>query len=159
MKGSPLVIDQLASLLRGELAARDQYFAHARQYLDLGLTELYEHAKHEMEHETQHAEAIIDRMLFLETRPDLSQLDALNVGHDVPSMLKNDLATEYRVVTELRNAIAVCESEQDFVTRDMLLQQLEDTEADHAHWLEQQLKLIDLMGLQNYIQSKIGGAA
>ena len=159
MKGSQLVIDQLASLLRGELAARDQYFAHAQQYKDWGLNELYEHTKHEMEHETQHAEAIIDRMLFLEAKPDLSQQDAISPGDDLPSMLKSDLAMEYRVVGDLRKAMAVCEAEQDYVTRDMLLTQLDDTETDHAHWLEQQLRLIDMIGLQNYTQSKSGNPA
>jgi bacterioferritin len=117
---------------------------------------LYEHARHEMEHETQHAEQIIDRMLFLEAAPDLSQQDPIAVGDDVPAMLKSDLAMEYQVVSNLRHAIAVAEAEQDYVTRDMLRQQLEDTEEDHAHWLEQQLRLIDRIGLANYLQSQIG---
>ncbi len=155
MKGSQRVIDQLAKLLKGELAARDQYLAHAKKYEDLGFTKLFEHSKHESEHESEHAEAIIARMLFLEAEPDLSQLDALNVGDDVPSMLQNDLDLEYSVVGALREAMKVCEEEQDYVSRDMLLKQLDDTEMDHAHWLEQQLGLIKLVGLPNYLQSQI----
>jgi bacterioferritin len=159
MKGSPAVVDQLAKLLRGELAARDQYFTHARVYEDLGLQKLYEHAIHEMEHETQHADAIMARMLFLEAKPDLSQKAPMKIGSDVPSMLQADLDMEYQVVADLREAMAVCEAEQDYVTRDMLLQQLDDTEMDHAHWLEQQLAQIRLMGLANYLQSQVTGSA
>lgn len=159
MKGSAAVVDQLAKLLRGELAARDQYFTHARTYRDWGLEKLYQHAIHEMEHETQHADAIMERMLFLEAQPDLSEKAPMQIGTDVPSMLRADLAKEYQVVADLREAIAVCEAEQDYVTRDMLRQQLEDTEMDHAHWLEQQLGLIEKVGLANYIQSQIGTPA
>lgn len=159
MKGSPAVVDQLAKLLRGELAARDQYFTHARMYRDWGLERLYQHAIHEMEHETQHADAIMERMLFLEAQPDLTEKAPMQIGNDVPSMIRADLAMEYQVVADLREAIAVCEREQDYVTRDMLLRQLDDTEMDHAHWLEQQLALIDRTGLQNYLQSQIAAGA
>lgn len=155
MKGSQRVIEQLSTLLSGELAARDQYFAHARLYADWGFSKLYEHTKHEMEHETQHADELIARLLFLEADVDLSKQDPLNVGDDVPSMLQNDLDLEYRVVEDLRKAMAVCEEEQDYVSRDMLLKMLDDTEMDHAYWLEQQLGLIKRVGLQNYLQSQI----
>ncbi|MEM9384487.1 MAG: bacterioferritin [Pseudomonadota bacterium] len=155
MKGSQRVIEQLAKLLSGELAARDQYFAHARHYADWGLTKLYEHTKHEMEHETQHADELIARLLFLEADVDLSKQDPLNVGDDVPSMLKNDLDLEYQVVGDLRAAMAICEEERDYVSRDMLLKMLDDTEVDHAHWLEQQLGLIKRVGLPNYLQSQM----
>ena len=70
-------------------------------------------------------------------------------------MLKADLEVEYHVVVELKKAIAACEKAQDFVTRDMLVVQLDDTEMDHAYWLEQQLKLINLLGLENYQQSQM----
>jgi bacterioferritin len=77
------------------------------------------------------------------------------VGHDVVSMLKNDLALEYHVSKALKAAMQLCEKEQDYVTREMLRTQLSDTEEDHAYWLEKQLRLIDLIGLQNYLQSQI----
>ena len=84
------------------------------------------------------------------------QVGKINIGTDVPAMLKNDLNLEYTVQEHLKEGIAICEAERDYVTRDMLVRQLEDTEQDHAHWLEKQLRLIELMGLQNYLQSQSG---
>lgn len=155
MKGSDKVIAQLQTLLNGELAARDQYFAHSRMYKDWGLNKLFERLNHEMEEETEHADALIERMMFLETQPDFSQQDAVRVGKDVPEMLQNDLDVEYEVVTALRKTIKICEEEQDYDTRRMLMKLLDDTEMDHAYWLEQQLGLIDKIGLPNYLQSQM----
>ena len=155
MKGKDRVINELKKLLAGELAARDQYFIHSRMCEDWGLTKLYEHYEHERDEETQHADALIKRILFLEGKPDLNNQDALNVGSDVVSMLQNDLALEYQVTGALKVVIKVCEEEQDYVTREMLEKQLSDTEEDHAYFLEKQLKLIKLIGLQNYLQSQM----
>jgi bacterioferritin len=155
MKGNDKVIAQLQKLLRYELAARDQYFTHSRMYDDWGLSKLYERLNHEMEEETEHADALIKRILFLEGTPDLSEQDNLYIGKTVPEMLQNDLKVEYAVVGMLKEAIAVCEQEQDFQTREILEPLLADTEEDHAYWLEQQLGLIDKIGLQNYIQSQM----
>jgi bacterioferritin len=155
MKGKDKVIQQLQKLLRGELAARDQYFTHSRMYADWGLNKLYERIHHEMQDETNHAAKLIERILFLEATPDLSQQDGLNIGKTVPEMLKNDLDYEYKVIGDLREAIAVCEQEQDYQTRDILRQMLADTEEDHAYWLEKQLGLIEKIGLQNYLQSQM----
>ena len=155
MQGSQRVIDELKKLLAGELAARDQYFIHSRMYDDWGLTKLYERLDHERQEETQHADAMIKRILFLGGMLDLNNQDQLNVGTDVVSMLKNDLALEYHVVGTLKAAIKLCEEEHDYVTRDLLKAQLFDTEEDHAYWLEKQLGLIDKIGLQNYLQSQM----
>ena len=155
MKGNEKVIQQLQKLLRGELAARDQYFTHSRMYDDWGLTKLYERIYHEMQDETQHADSLIKRILFLEGTPDLSQQDGLNIGSDVPSMLQSDLDLEYKVVDDLKEAIKVCEDEQDYQTREILKVILDDTEVDHAYWLEKQLGLIEKIGLQNYLQSQM----
>ena len=111
--------------------------------------------EHERDEETQHADAIIKRILFLEGKPDLNNQDTLNVGSDVVSMLQNDLALEYHVTGALKAVIKVCEEEQDYVSREMLEKQLSDTEEDHAYFLEKQLKLIKLIGLQNYLQSQM----
>lgn len=154
MKGNDTVIAQLQKLLRGELAARDQYFIHSRMYDDWGLTKLYERIGHEMEDETQHADDLIRRMLFLEATPDLSEQDPLRIGATVPEMLQKDLEVEYEVVAHLKEAILACEQEQDFQTREILEKMLEDTEEDHAYWLEKQLGLIEKIGLQNYLQSQ-----
>ena len=153
MKGSDKVLAHLQSLLNCELAARDQYFAHSRMYEDWGLTKLYERIDHEMQDETGHADELIKRMLFLEQQPDLSTPDPLKIGSTVPEMLQADLDVEYAVADALKEAINVCEQEQDFETRKILTVLLEDTEMDHAYWLEQQLGLIDRIGLANYLQS------
>jgi bacterioferritin len=79
----------------------------------------------------------------------------MKIGKTVPEMLKADLALEYKVDGELKKAMAACEKAQDYVSRDMLGVQLEDTEMDHAYFLEKQLKLIELVGLQNYQQSQM----
>lgn len=153
MKGNTEVINYLNEMIAGELAARDQYFIHAEMYADWGYDKLYEANHHEMLHETEHATQMIKRVLFLEGTPNMKP-EALAIGHDVPSMLKNDLELEYRVRDNLKRGIALCERLQDFVTRDLLVKQLEDTEEDHAHWLEKQLRQIEDMGLQNYLQSQ-----
>ena len=146
-------------MLAGELTAVDQYLIHGEMYADMGLNRLAEKSLHESEHERQHARALIQRILFLEGKPDLSKREGLNVGHTVPDMLASDLAVEYKVVKTLTAAIALSEAEQDYVTRDMLKIQLDDTEMDHAYFLEKQLRLIKLMGLENYLQSQINGDA
>lgn len=154
MKGSKKVIDALNGLLTHEMSAADQYFIHSRMYDDWGMTELYERLKHEQEEELDHAAKLIERILFLEGTPDVASRVALNIGKDVPSMLKSDLAYELSVVKELKKVIALCEKEQDYVSRQILVGLLDDTEIDHTYWLEKQLGLIDKMGLKNYIQSK-----
>lgn len=155
MKGDKKIIDILNSLLTGELTAVDQYLIHGEMYADMGLTQLAEKSIHESDHERQHARALIQRILFLEGKPDLSKREALKIGKTVPEMLKADLAVEYKVDDDLKKAIAACEKAQDYVSRDMLSVQLEDTEMDHAYFLEKQLKLIELVGLQNYLQSQM----
>lgn len=155
MKGDKKIIEVLNDLLAGELAAVDQYLIHGEMYADFGLPQLAEKSLHESEHERQHARAMIQRILFLQGKPNMVKRPALNIGSTVPEMLKSDLAVEYHVVGELKKAIAACEKAQDYVTRDMLAVQLEDTEMDHAYWLEQQLRLIELVGLANYQQSQM----
>lgn len=156
MKGSPAVIAQLQKQLRQELAARDQYFTHSRRYQDWGLSRLYQRIHHEMEEETAHADALIQRILFLEGSVDLAQRDEMFIGEDVPSMLRNDLKVEYATAANLKEAIAVCEREGDYHSREVLETLLRDTEEDHAYWLEQQLGLIERMGLANYLQAMSG---
>jgi bacterioferritin len=94
-------------------------------------------------------------MLFLEGIPNMVDRDGLMIGTDVPSMLESDLRVEYAVAQALKDAISLCETEQDYVTRDMLLILLDDTEMDHAYWLEQQLGLVKRLGLSNYLQSQM----
>lgn len=154
MIGSQKVIDYLNFLLGGELAARDQYFIHSEMYAEWHYGKLYDRIHHEMEDETLHAQTIIRRILMLSGTPKMT-VDAINIGATVPEMLQLDLDLEYQVQKHLKDGIALCEEERDYVTREMLVEQLKDTEEDHAHWLEQQLRLIDMIGLPNYLQSQM----
>ncbi|MGX9720571.1 bacterioferritin [Stenotrophomonas acidaminiphila] len=154
MQGHPEVIECLKELLRGELAARDQYFIHSRRYEDQGLHALYERIGHEMEEETGHADALLRRILFLGGDPDMRP-HAFAPGRTVVEMLEKDLQTEYQVRANLAAGMKLCEERGDYVSRDILLAQLRDTEEDHAWWLEQQLGLIRRIGLELYQTSKM----
>lgn len=154
MQGNQEVIDYMNFLLAGELAARDQYFIHSRMYAEWGYTKLFDRIGHEMEDETAHAENFIRRILMLGGTPKMVPA-ALRIGENVAQMLQYDLDTEIEVRENLKKGIKLCEEKQDYVTRQMLVEQLKDTEEDHAHWLEQQLRLIKMLGEQNYLQSQV----
>lgn len=154
MKGNAKVIDTLNGLLTHEMTAADQYFIHSRMYHDWGLKALYERLEHERVEELEHAARLIERILFLEGTPDVASRDKLNIGRDVSTMIENDLRYEEFVQQELVKAVAVCEQEGDYISRQVLLGLLEDTEEDHIYWCEQQLGSIEKMGLQNYVQSQ-----
>ena len=155
MRGNKKVIKILNTLLTGELSAADQYFVHSRMYQDWGLEKLYERIAHEAQEELQHADQLVQRILFLEGTPDVASRDALRIGSDVPGMLANDLKLELEVVAALKKAIKTVEEEQDYQTREILEVLLKDTEEDHTYWLEKQLGLIDKMGLENYLQAQM----
>jgi bacterioferritin len=156
MQGKKSIIDSLNKLLSLELTAADQYFVHSRMYENWGLKKLYERISHERDDELKHADVLIRRILFLEGTPDVAKRGKLDIGVDVPSALKSDLAYEYGVIKDLRSSIALCEKEKDFETRHLLQDLLDETEEDHTYWLEQQVRLIELMGLQNYLQTATG---
>lgn len=154
MKGNSEVIAYLNHLLAGELGSRDQYLTHSRKFQDMGYSKLFDAYNHEMEHETDHAVQIINRILFLEGTPNMTPAP-LNIGSSVEEMFANDLEAEYQVRDNLKKGIALCEEKGDYVTRQMLVEQLKDTEEDHAYWIEKQLKQIKDMGLANYLQSQL----
>jgi len=155
MQGDKKIIEILNDLLAGELAAVDQYLIHGEMYAHFGFAHLSDKSLHESGEERQHVRALIQRILFLEGAPNMVKRLPITIGKTVPEMLKADLTVEYHVVGELKKAIAACEIAQDYVSRDMLKVQLDDTEMDHAYWLEQQVRLIDLVGLANYQQSQM----
>lgn len=155
MRGSKKVVEVLNTLLTGELSAADQYFVHSRMYQDWGFDKLFERISHEAQEELQHADELIQRILFLEGTPDVASRDALRIGTDVPSMLANDLLLELDVVTALKAAIKISEDEQDYQTREILEVLLKDTEEDHTYWLEKQLGLVEKIGLGNYLQTQM----
>lgn len=155
MKGDSKVIKHLNQLLTTELTSIHQYFIHSQMYQNWGFSKLHERIRHEMDDETKHAEALIERLLFLEATPNLQDLNKLNIGSAVPEMLESDLQLEMTVAKALKEAIACCETQKDYVTRETLEFLLKETEEDHAWWLETQLGLIKKVGLKNYLQAQM----
>lgn len=154
MKGDTTVIDHLNKVLKNELTAINQYFLHSRMLRDWGLTKLGDYEYGESVDEMKHADAIIERTLFLEGLPNLQDLGKLRIGEDVREILECDLALELDAIPDLRAAIAYCESRKDYVSRD-LFDSILKSEEEHVDFLETQLGLIDRVGLENYAQSQM----
>lgn len=157
MRGDKKVIQYLNEALGNELVAINQYFLHARMYKDWGLKKLADKEYKESIEEMEHADDLIQRILFLEGIPNLQDLGKLRIGEHTKEMLECDLQLEYQAVPLLREAIAYCESIQDYISRDLFNQILEDEE-DHIDWLETQLSLIEQVGLENYLQTQMESA-
>ncbi|BCV59175.1 MULTISPECIES: bacterioferritin [Shewanella] len=154
MKGHPKVVSQLNKVLTCELTAINQYFLHARMFKNWGLEGLNHKAYKKSIQDMKHADKLIERVLFLEGLPNLQQLDKLRIGEHSEEMLACDKQMLEEQLTVLRDAIALCETERDYVSRDILKDLLEDEE-EHLDWLEAQFELISLTGLANYLQSQI----
>lgn len=154
MKGDEKVIGYLNKALKNELTAVNQYFLHARMYENWGLAELKEHEYKESIDEMKHADALIRRILFLEGLPNLQDIGKLRIGENPREMLNCDLDLEMEALPLLREAIAHCEACGDYVSRG-LFSTILDSEEEHVDWLETQLELIDTVGLENYLQSKM----
>lgn len=152
MKGDAKVIALLNKVLGNELVAINQYFLHSRMYKDWGLKELAEHEYHESIDEMKHADALTERILFLEGLPNLQDLGKLLVGENTKEMLECDLKLEMQGLTDLKDGIKYCESVGDYISRD-LFQDILESEEEHIDWIETQLGLIDKVGIKNYQQS------
>lgn len=155
MKGNPTINPLLNKVLRSQLTAINQYFLHARMCGNWGLEGLNKHEYKRSIKAMKQADELIERILFLEGLPNLQDLGKLYIGEDVPEIIENDMRLATEVVAEIRGAIAECEQVQDYVSRD-LLQELLEEEEEQIDWLEVQQWTMDNVGLQNYLQSMIG---
>lgn len=154
MRGEKKVIEFLNKALANELVAINQYFLHARMYKDWGLKKLADKEYEESIDEMKHADRLIERILFLEGLPNLQDLGKLMIGENAREMLECDLKLEHQAIPLLREAIAWCEQVKDYVSRD-LLQDILGSEEEHVDWLETQLGLIDLVGIESYLQKQM----
>ena len=155
MKGDPNIIRLLNAQLTNELTAVNQYFLHARMYRHWGFEKLGKKEYDESIGEMKHADKLIDRILMLDGLPNLQALHKLLIGESTQEMLEADLQLEKAAQVTVKEGIAESEKAADYVSRDLFLQILEDTE-EHIEWLETQLDLITKIGIQNYLQSQMG---
>ncbi len=151
MQGDPKVIEYLQGALKKELTAINQYFLHSRMAYDWGYDKLGAKEYEESIDEMQHADKLIQRILFLEALPNLQDLEKLRIGENVREMLECDLAGEADSLAYYREAAAHCEQVRDYASRDLFTRLIADEEG-HYDFLGTQLQLIDQVGLQNYLQ-------
>lgn len=154
MRGNKAIVDFLNRILVNELTAINQYFMHYKMCQNWGFKKLAEINRKESIEEMQHAEKLMDRILFLEGLPNLQDLHKINVGEDVAEQLKLDLTLEMQATPLLREAIEACRKDHDEVSKE-LLQEILHAEEEHIDWLETQLELVGKVGLQNYLQSQM----
>jgi bacterioferritin len=156
MKGDKKVIEWLNKQLKNELTAINQYFLHSRIFGHWGLPGLEKMEYEESMEEMKHADALIKRILMLDGLPNVQDLGKVNIGESTEEILNADLALERSVLTTVKSGIAHCESVGDYVSRELLVEILDESE-DHVDYLETQLELIGKVGLQNYQQAHMGG--
>ena len=154
MKGIPQVIDTLNQRLADELTAISQYMVHAAMCDNWGYKELHDAAEKRAIDEMKHAEKLIGRILFLEGRPAVSELNPLHIMGDVPTQLQSDHAAEEGAIATYNAAIRQCAELGDAGSRELFEDILEDEEK-HIDWLETQLDQIGQMGIQNYLVTQV----
>jgi bacterioferritin len=154
MRGNEQVITALNEVLTAELTAINQYFVHARMCENWGYQRLWKKIRAESIGEMKHADALIERILYLEGVPNIQRLGKVNVGQTVPEQLRLDLDVEKAAVSALNAAIELSRSLGDNGSRE-LLESILLGEEEHANWLEAQLSLIAQAGEANYLAQQI----
>lgn len=154
MQGHPEVLAALQGQLKLELTGINQYYMHYRLLTHWGFGELGERAYKESIRKMKHSDRIMDRILILDGLPNLQDLGKLHIGEDVPEAIGSDLKFEKNSRENLQKAIAICERERDYVTRELLQKLLDDTE-EYLDFLDTQEDLLEKVGVQNYLQSQM----
>jgi len=154
MKGNDQVLAYLQEVLKAELTAINQYFLHAEMLENWGYKKLAAHTRKESIDEMRHAEAVLERMLYLDGSPNMSELFPLRIGQSVRAQLENDLALEYEAVPRLNKAINCAVEAADNGSRDLFEKILVDEE-EHVDYLEAQLHMIKEMGYENYLAQQM----
>jgi len=156
VKGDPKVIECLNTVLKAELTAINQYFLHAEMCENWGYEKLAKHTRKESIEEMVHAEKLMERILYLDSTPNMSDYFKINVGNNVPQQFKNDLQVEYDAVKRLNDFILICGNAGDYGSR-QLLEGILKEEEEHVDYLESQLHAIEEMGVQNYLSQQLNG--
>ena len=154
MQGSPKVIASLNQALKEELTAINQYFLHAEMCENWRYDKLGDYVKKQSIDEMKHAEALIERILFLDATPNLTELMTLTVGANVKEQIESDLKLEIEAVAMYNRAISVAREEGDNASRELFERLLKDEE-DHVDWLEAQLHQIRELGYERYLSQQI----
>ncbi|MBU16059.1 MAG: bacterioferritin [Gammaproteobacteria bacterium] len=153
MQGSSKVVSMLNKVLKSELTSINQYFLHARMYRNWGVDALNKACYKKSIKDMKQADELINRILFLGGLPNLQDLGKLYIGEHTEEMIKMDMHFELEQLPVLKDAIALCESERDYLSRE-LLQEILGHEEDYVDWLEAQEYQIEHVGIRNYIQSQ-----
>jgi bacterioferritin len=155
MKGNDDVIEILNEVLTAELTAINQYMVHSEMIANWGYKKLYKQVRHEAIQEMQHAESLIERVLYLEGMPNVQRLGKINIGENVKEMLESDLQLEYDAVNRLNPGLAKAREVGDTGSA-LLLEKILKDEEEHVDWIEAQLDAIKQMGIENYLAQQLG---
>lgn len=154
MQSTSTILTMLNEVLTTELTSINQYFLHARMYKNWGFNTLNDKCYKKSIMDMKQADKLIERILFLEGLPNLQRLGALSIGEHTVEMLKCDTGVQHTQIEQMKAAIALCEAEKDYVTRELLTEILEHEE-EHLDWLETQEYQIQSMGIDKYLQAQL----
>ena len=154
MKGDPKVLAVLNQVLKAELTAINQYFLHAEMCENWGYGKLAKHTRSESIEEMQHAEKLIEHILFRDGSPNMTDYFKINIGQNVKQQIENDCQLEYDAVKRLNDGIETCVNAGDNGSRELLEEILTDEE-EHIDYLEAQLQAIKDMGIENYLAQQL----